>query len=281
MALSDFYEYLDSKGAMQDTPKVKVVADEVDVPENRKKQPPKGMGMIGNKQPYTKDGKGIATSGQKEGFGDMGDKSLIYDTSKSPKPATLPTAESFDLVYKIRDAIRENPRILESLVNELNKSGLLGSLVGEMVEYRETFQHLSDVMGHKKYGPVVCDRLARALREDVAPPFGQQGQDDLGMGGGEGDPSLDDPNAMGGDEPPPEDGAPTCPHCGGDLSAMMDGGAGADLMGGDEPPPEDGALPDDQSGMGGMDGMPPQRPKHPMMGNPMENLRHSFRKTFV
>lgn len=277
MALSDFHEYLNSKGAMQDKPKVKVVADEVDVPENRKKQPPKGMGMVGDKQPYTKDGKGVA-KGNNKGLGDHGDSSLGNHDSKSCKAAKLPTAESFELVHKIRDAIIENPRVLEALANEFNKSNLLGSLVGELVGYKETFQHLAEVMAHKEYGPVVCDRFAKALREDVAPPFGQGGDDfgsglesDDQMGGLGNDSGMGDAGAgsMGGSD------QVTCPHCGGDITDLV--------MGGDDEnaPPDDG-MGGGQPGMDGNGPLPPPNPQaKPPMGGAMEHFRHSLKKSFI
>jgi len=278
MGFTDFHEYLNSKGAMQDTPKVKLVADEVDVPESKRKDAPKGVGMKNGKQPFSKDGKNVSEGkGSEKGFGDQGDKNLIYDTSKSPKPAKLPTAESFQLVHKVCDTIIENPTTLEHLVNQLGRAGLLGALVGELVGYKETFEHLAEVMAHKTYGPVVCDRFARAMKEDVAPPFGQAGGSPGGDLGGD-DGQMEEPMDDGlGDDPLGGPGAGgeqvTCPHCGGDISDLVGPNAGGE----DAPPPPEGDL-----GADGAGPLPPPTPQtQPPMAGALEHFRHSLKKSFL
>ena len=121
MAIIAFHEYLDSKGKLKE-PKVKTVADEVDVPKDRDTKPPKGQGMGGKQQPYAPDGKGVAKKSEK-GFGDQGDSDLQYDVTKNPKGKPLPTAEG-SLPVQMKEAILQNPRMLEHLVNELSKANL-------------------------------------------------------------------------------------------------------------------------------------------------------------
>lgn len=192
--MNKFLEYLNTKGHMQAKPDVKVVADKVDLPSGRAKKPPVGLGMKNGMQPYVKENGGISR-GKQKGFGDSGDRSLVYDVTKSPKPASIPTAESFQhhqLFPLVRDTIKQNPALVEQLVRDLKRNGMLGILVAELSTHNETFQHLAQIMGSKNHGPDTCRKFVRAMSEDVAPPFHAPHNQMMA-----GDPTGADPNAMG------------------------------------------------------------------------------------
>jgi hypothetical protein len=40
-----------------------------------------------------------------------------------------------------------------------------------MLQYRKSYKHIAEVMSHKEYGPPVCNKLARAMNEEIAPPL--------------------------------------------------------------------------------------------------------------
>lgn len=169
--MKSFLEYMDSKGKIN-SPEVKVVADKVDCPEGRKYAPEqKG---VGSAHPYS-NGKSVKTD-KESGFGDKGHSNLKYNPCKDGgkdgvKAAKLPTAENYDLFQAVRQVIQDEPTFMEQLVREFKRNGLLPILVGEMVSHKETFNHLAEVMASESHGPEICKKLARALREDVAPPF--------------------------------------------------------------------------------------------------------------
>lgn len=238
----DFLEYLNSKGQMQE-PKTQNVADDVDIPKDRDQKPPKGQGMVGNQQPYSADGKGVS-KGKDKGFGDQGDSNLKIDV-KSTKKVKIPTAEG-TLAQQVRNAVLDNPKILEHLVNEFHKSGLLGALVGELTTYRETFQHLTEVMANENYGPAICDRFARCLQESVSPgKFGGSKEDfDSEVADFEGDEPEDD---------------------------MMDDDMGEAPF--DEEPPSDEELEPTMDGMPARKGLP--------MPKALEHLSYSLKKNFI
>ncbi len=171
MKLFTFHEYLNSKGNV-DKPVVKLDGDRTD-PMTPPNAPKSG-------KPYA--GKGHKAD-SKKGFGDQGDKSLKYDPkvdndSKGKAPAKLPTVESIEVTALAAKAIAHNPLLIETLVRDLKGKGLLGALVAEMFNHRETFGHMSAVMSHESHGPIVCGKLARAIKEEVAAPFHDQIDDD-------------------------------------------------------------------------------------------------------
>lgn len=257
MAAQDFLEYLNSSGSMQDKPKVKDVADEVDLPKGRDTKPPKGQGMVGDQQPYAADGKGVSKGKGDKGFGDQGDSDLKYDATGKPKDVKIPTAEHSFLPGKVRDAALENPHIIEHIVNELNKAGLLSAFVAEMAGYRGTFEALTEIMASEVYGPSVCDRFARSIQESVTPGRYGSGRDEF-MPDEEGMEDEEMPDEMAdfeGEEEIPED----------------------DMIGGDEEmgdAPFDEAPPEDDELEPGIDGMPP-------MPKALEHLQHSLKKNFI
>lgn len=173
-----FQEYLNSKGSV-DKPKVSVTGDFVD-PMTSPNAPKGG-------KPYgVSDGKKPKMSKEK-GFGDEGDSKLKYqpkvDNKKSVAPAKIPTAEQAELCGVLVDAIKKDPSLTEQLIGQIRRNGLLGMVVAEMLQFKETYTHMAQVMSHDEYGPVVCSKLVRAMNEEVAPPFsssleGEEQQDD-------------------------------------------------------------------------------------------------------
>lgn len=274
--------------------------------------------MVGGQQPYVAENGGVKTGSQK-GLGHSGDKSLIYHAEKGKAPADLPTAEGFDhfeLFPKVRETLKQNPALIESLVRDLKRHGFLGILVGELASYNETFEHLAEIMASDKYGQDVCKKLVRAMHEDVAPPFHKAAHQQLGMmdpnmGDPNADPSMDpsmDPNmGLGGDDmgmgmDPAggmgPDGAPITGHEEDDMADDDDDFDDDGLDDDDSDPNDDASLgvEDDPMGAGLNDqdptdaGLPPSHPhmnplqqKRPLhapapqtMPPAMENLRRAF-----
>lgn len=316
--MNKFLEYLNTKGHLQNKPEVKVVADKVDLPSGRAKKPPVGQGMKNGMQPYLKsDGK--VSRGTQKGFGDSGDRSLVYDVTKSPKPASIPTAESFyhhQLFPMVRETIKQNPALVEQLVRDLKRNGLLGILVGELSTHNETFQHLAQIMSNESHGPDVCKKFVRAMNEDVAPPMhashNQMMQGDpTGMGidpSGQLDPMGNpvDPNGLQGpstgfDDEDNLDGMDDDPDGLDDFDDLDDDDLPGDEDGDEQMhDPSDGfgddeldTLPDDELGQGlppqnpdelnppGQPGQPPRRmpaPPPQTMAPAMENLMRAYKK---
>lgn len=246
MSLINFQEYLSSKGVVQDKPKIQLVAGDVDIPSGRDIKPPKSQNMSKDHQPYSTNGKGISANEKSKGFGDQGCSDLKIDITKQPKSVKIPTATEWSLATQIAQSILVQPKMLEHLVNELRKNNLLGPLVAELTDYRETFNHLAEIMANEVYGPIVCDRLAKSIKENVAPPFGDDDKEDLDGADFEGEDEEDEFS----DDEMPEDDSP------------ID----------EEPPSED----DMQPGMDGM-GKKPMKP----MPRALEHLNHSLSKDFI
>jgi len=171
MAFMKFDEYLDSKGKLQDKPKVCNDGDNVD-PSTSPDRPE------GGKSPYVaKTTKGKKNSSK--GLAGEGDDELVYEpktqeANNEKKSVKLPTVEESALLSKVTKASSKNPVIIETLVRNLKQSGLLGCLVAECLNHRETYKHISEVMAHESYGPDMCNKLARAMNEEVAAPFHNQ-----------------------------------------------------------------------------------------------------------
>jgi hypothetical protein len=137
------------------------------------KTPPKAP--KGHKNPYVATGKNKANA--KTGLGDMGDKVL-----KIPSKSYY-TMEQIQLSKMVVDNLKSNPLFAEQLVHELKNSGTLSSVIAEMLQHKATYQYISEVMSHREYGPVVCNKLVKAMNEEVAAPFvqdlGQKSQENL------------------------------------------------------------------------------------------------------
>ena len=139
-----FHEYLNSKGNVE-SGKVNVTGDLVD-PQTSPNAPNGG-------KPYKcSDGK-LKTSVEK-GFGDQGDSKLKYepkvDKSSGATPAKIPTAEQAELCAVVIDAMRKDPTITEQLVSQLRHNNVLGMVVAEMLQFKETYKHIAEVMNHKR-----------------------------------------------------------------------------------------------------------------------------------
>lgn len=107
----------------------------------------------------------------------MGDKSLkfTYDEKiKSPTPAKIPTCEKVEIAALVTKQCLKDPMLLETLVKQFKDNGLMGALVAEVLEHRETFNHISEVMAHSQYGPALCSKLIRSMNEQTAPTFASQ-----------------------------------------------------------------------------------------------------------
>jgi hypothetical protein len=177
MTIMKFDEYLNSKGKVEEKPVVKLDGDCID-PATMPNTPPSG----GN--PYF--AKSAKAKKSDKGLAHEGDNELKYEpkteTGKCKTPAKLPTVEHIALVSKVTSAALQNPLVIESLVRQLKNHGLLGVIVAETLNHKETFKHLSEVMAHESYGPDLCTKLVRAMNEEVAAPFSDQLDSTDGMG---------------------------------------------------------------------------------------------------
>jgi hypothetical protein len=209
-------------------------------------------------KPYAATNKKAKKSGK--ALGDEGDSELKYvpkvdNNSKGKAPAKIPTVDEVTLAIKVANAAAKNPVVLETIVRQLKNNGLLGALVAETLNHRDTFKHLSQVMAHESYGPDLCTKLVRAMNEEVAKEFSAQldpeseedpeGGDDNYMPLGDdeefGDEEVEDEEDLEGELGPDEE----------DLEGELDPNAdslegGEDLEGGlgPEVEPEDGLGPE-------------------------------------
>ena len=168
MTIMKFDEYLSSKGVVG-KPVVSLDGDQID-PQNMPNTPPGG----GN--PYVaKNEKGKKSN---KALGDEGDNALKYepktDNGKGKAPAKIPTVDEVTLAINVAKAVTQNPTVLETVVRQLKNNGLLGALVAETLNHRDTFKHISQIMAHEAYGPDLCNKLVRAMNEEVAAPFSDQ-----------------------------------------------------------------------------------------------------------
>lgn len=227
-----FQEYLNSKGSV-DKPKVSLTGDFVDpmTPPNAPK----------NGKPYSvSDGKKTKTSKEK-GFGDQGDSKLKYqpkiDNNSGFAAAKIPTAEQAELCGVLVDAIKKDPSVTEQLVGQLRRNGLMGAVVAEMLQFKETYSHMAEVMSHDQYGPAVCSKLVRAMNEEVAPPFAAS------LEGEEENDDEESENDFVGSEEGIDDGNMEADPSTGDASNVNSDPATADpMMGGQPSPPMGPAM---------------------------------------
>ena len=270
-----FQEYMNSRGKV-DKPVVSITGDRTD-PMTPPNAPPKGG------KPYkVSDGKKTKKAGEK-GFGDLGDSDLkfTYDLKgKGKAPAKIPTCERVELASLVAKSCAKDPTLVEDLVSQIRKHGLMGALVVEMLSQKETFDHISEVMAHKEYGPELCAKLVRAMNEQTAPNFASQLDDednakedepteeDEDEGDGEGD-----EDEMMGDGPEDIDAGMEDPAggmgmadpsmaAGGDMAT--DGGMG--MMPPMDPSGGMGVMNQDPNAMMGMQGMPQGDPMMGMQG---------------
>jgi hypothetical protein len=167
-----FQEYMDAKGKVK-----KAVVDISGGDPDPKTPPVKPPKEHGGKPYAASDGKCCKNSDK--GFGDQGDKDLKYTPSDNPSssghpPAKIPTVEQVELSTIVAEAATRDQSLIENLVRQLKSNGLLGPLVAEMLQHRETYGHISELMAHESYGNKTCKNLVRAMTEEVAPPFSDQ-----------------------------------------------------------------------------------------------------------
>lgn len=256
-------EYMNSKGKVE-AGKVDIHGDRTDpmTPPNA----PKGGG-----KPYAASNGKAKKSKNGKGFGDQGDKDLVYkpdiEGGTDKKGAKIPTCEfaQYELVPLISESLEKNPFIAESIVRDLKRRGVLGILIGELMEHRETYKHLAAIMGHKTQGQQICSKLVRAMKEEISPPFGAGHDDEDEFGGGEEDDledsglddvsvddetmdfDMDDAEMGGEDDMMGPDGEP-CPMCDG-----QEGNEECEICHGTGFV-DDLDQPEDEEGMGDLDG---------------------------
>lgn len=153
-----FQEYINSKGKTVEKAPVDIKGGKPD-PATPPQSPPK------QKNPYIAKGGKKAKNGSEKGFADMGDKILKY------QPKVGCTMEQIKLSKKVIRNLESNPLFAEQLVHEFKKSGTLATILAEMLQHKATYNCISEVMSHQKYGPVVCNKLVRAMNEQTAPGF--------------------------------------------------------------------------------------------------------------
>ena len=292
--MSLFQEYLNSK-KQNPKPVVDALGDRTD-PMTPPNKPPKGG-------PAYKCSDGKPKKASEKGFAHMGDQKLKYNPDvKNPhgkSPAKIPTVEQIAWTSKMAEAMLRDPTLIEQMVRQMKQRGLLGPLVAEVFDHKESAGHLASIINNETYGPKVTRNLNRAMNEEVAGPFadeleGQDKDDDLenedGKEGDEGEDELDP------DEEDSEgDGANADPMMGGMDPSMDPSMGGMDpsmggmdpMMGGGDPSMGGGMPPMDPSMMGGMPPMgqpgmpqmPPQMP--PQMAKFQRSLMRAYQRAMM
>ena len=153
-----FIEYLNSAGKISD------VSDEVkvDVPKDKANKPPKGKGVTEKIHPYQAP--------------DCKSKKEV-DFLKEPK--NMKESNYLGIFQNTRQIIADNPTLIENLVRDFKRNGLLGILVGEIMEHQESYKEIANLLGSKTYGETVSRKLSRALLEMTAPPVLGNPQGDM------------------------------------------------------------------------------------------------------
>ncbi len=174
--MKTFNEYLTSKGKVE-SGKVDAHGDRTD-PMTPPTKPPKEHG---DKPYFNSNGKGEKHTDK--GFGDQGDKALKYEPDiecDSKKPASIPTVPEqfaqYELVPLVSESLGQNPHLAEALVRDLKRKGILGVLVGELMEHRETYKHIAQLIKHED-GDEIRKKLNRAM-EEVSPAYSSQTEED-------------------------------------------------------------------------------------------------------
>ena len=178
----------------------------------------------------------------------------------------------------------KNGRVLEQLVHEIKKKGLLTQLVKAMMEHPETADVLTDLLNDDKDGPKHCRSLARSMDknyqgfirqhadmfESVGPPFGGDDEDPSPEEGeGQAGDLEDQP---GGEDQPPEEGGEDQPD--GEEDQPPEEGGEDQPDGEEDQPPEEGE-PEDEEGAG--EPPPPQKkPKKKFAHNHMLDALSNF-----
>jgi len=77
---------------------------------------------------------------------------------------------------------KNNPRIVDHLIHDAKRTGVLNKLIEAILEHPESYEHLSHLLGDER-GEARSNQLARALNkvaEHVGPPQGLSDDDDMG-----------------------------------------------------------------------------------------------------
>lgn len=169
MKKNSFLEYVDSKGKLKN-PIISLDGDNLEVDKSPDK--PEGGG-----NPYI--AKTIKANDKSKGLGDSGDQDMVYEPSvdksgKSKTPAKIPTVNEISITSRYARTLSESPMLVENLVSQIKSKGMLGPLVAELLNHTETFNHISQIMAHESYGANLCNKLVKALNEDVAQPFSDE-----------------------------------------------------------------------------------------------------------
>lgn len=168
MTFTQWDEYVSSKGKVENG-KVDISGDQTD-PMKPPVSPP---GTQGHKPYSASDGKN--TKMKEKGFGYEGDADLVFNyepNADGKAPADIPTAENYRYMINFRNKLRENPNLIESVVREIKRNGLMGVLVGELMEHHETFDLIVELANSKQYGEAICEKFNLAIiKEETAPPF--------------------------------------------------------------------------------------------------------------
>lgn len=175
--MKTLHEYMNSKGKVEKA-KVDIHGDKTD-PMTPPTKPPKEHG---DKPYFNSNGKDAKKKGEK-GLGDQGDKNLEYNPdvkSGSKKGADIPTVPEqfaqYELVPLVSESLEQNPFLAEHIVRDLKRKGVLGILVGELMEHRETYKHISQLA---EQSDQIHNKLAKAMRkEEVSPAFSSQTEED-------------------------------------------------------------------------------------------------------
>lgn len=172
-----FHEYMDSKKQIK-SPVVDPTGDQID-PKTMPNKPPK-EGYAKGGQEYS-TGKKKTTKGSLGGLGDIkkvGWENSIYkpkvDDPHGTKPAKLPTVEQIQLTKAMVQDMLKHPELVEQFVKQTKCHGMLGILVAEVFEQKESAAHLAEIMSHQNHGPKVLRNLTRALNEETAQPLSKQ-----------------------------------------------------------------------------------------------------------
>lgn len=167
-----FQEYVDSKGKLR-KPVVDAGGGDPD-PKTPPNKPPKANGA----KPYANSDGKCRKNKKSTGFADMGDKELVfkYDTKgKGKAPAKIPTVEQHELAVLVTNTARTDPAFVQRLVHEMKRQGALGPFVAELFEHRATYDHMTELLEHKEYGPKIYAQFNRASlglkAEEVSGPF--------------------------------------------------------------------------------------------------------------
>ena len=101
----------------------------------------------------------------------------------------------------------KNPRVLENLIHEMKREGLMGKIISTSMEHPEGIESITDVLDHPEDGPRHARSIVRSMddkynkfademddqfEESVAPPFDFDDEEDSGPNMGHNDANSDE-----------------------------------------------------------------------------------------